>query len=70
MTKKIFIEGMSCEHCVRHVGEALKELSGVNDVSVSLEGKYAIVQLTEPVSDDQIKEAIEEAGYEVIKIEG
>lgn len=69
MTKKIFIEGMSCEHCVRHVSEALQELSGVNEVSVNLEGKYAIVQLTEAVSDNQIKEAIEDAGYEVTKIE-
>jgi len=70
MIKKIFIEGMSCQHCVRHVEEALKELNGVSDVSVSLEGKYAIVQLAEQVSDAQIKEAIEEAGYEIIKIEG
>lgn len=32
MLKKIFIEGMSCNHCVNHVKEALAELkdSGQN----------------------------------------
>jgi len=70
MKKKIFIEGMSCQHCVRHVEEALKELKGVNHVTVSLEEKYAVVDFTEQVSDNQIKETIHEAGYEVIRIEG
>ena len=27
--KKLSIEGMSCQHCVMHVANALKELEGV-----------------------------------------
>ena len=69
MEKKIFIEGMSCQHCVNHVTEALKEISGVKTVDVDLKGKYAIVEADRQIDDSEIKNAIEEAGYEVVKIE-
>ena len=68
MKKQINIEGMSCGHCVKHVEEALGEIKGVNSVKVSLESKNAIVELGSEVNDSQIKEAIEEAGYEVTSI--
>lgn len=67
MKKKILIEGMSCGHCVAHVKEALEGIDGVSAVEVSLEGKYATVE-TE-VNDEILKEAIEEEGYDVLKIE-
>nr|WP_279380698.1 heavy-metal-associated domain-containing protein [Caldicoprobacter guelmensis] len=67
--KKVFIEGMSCQHCVNHVTEALKEISGVKTVDVDLKGKYAIVEADRQIDDSEIKNAIEEAGYEVVKIE-
>ncbi|HHY78348.1 MAG TPA: heavy-metal-associated domain-containing protein [Clostridiales bacterium] len=68
MKKKISIEGMSCGHCVRHVEEALKEIGEVASVEVSLEGKYAIVELSEDVADAKLKEAVEDAGYDVTEI--
>jgi len=68
MKKKILIEGMSCGHCVNHVVEALKEI-GAKDVDVSLEKRLAIAELSEDVTDDVIKAAIDDAGYEVVKIE-
>jgi copper chaperone len=67
MKKKISIEGMSCEHCVAHVKNALEGIDGVSAVEVNLEGKYAIVQTD--VNDEILKEAIEEEGYDVVKIE-
>lgn len=69
MKKKISIEGMSCGHCVNHTREALSELKGVTEVEVNLEGKYAIVEVSQEVSDDAIKAAIEEVGYEVVGIQ-
>ena len=69
MTKKIFIEGMSCEHCVNHVSVALKGLTGVNNVDVNLTKKIAVLDSTQDISDEEIKSAIEDAGYEVTKIE-
>ena len=67
MKKKILIEGMSCNNCVGHVREALEGLDEVTSVNVSLEDKCAIVETT--ASDEVLKEAIEEEGYDVIKIE-
>ncbi|GEQ21801.1 hypothetical protein CBU02nite_23070 [Clostridium butyricum] len=67
MRKKILIEGMSCEHCVAHVKDALEGIDGVSKVEVSLEGKYATVETD--VNDEILKEAIEEEGYDVMKIE-
>ncbi len=69
MKKKIFIEGMSCQHCVNHVTEALKEISGVKSVKVDLAGKYAEVELVHVVEDEKFKEAIDEIGYEFVSVE-
>lgn len=69
MTKKVYINGMSCQNCVSHVKEALLSLTGVKTVEVDLAGKYATVELTETVADDQIKLVIEDEGYEVVSVE-
>lgn len=65
--KKITIEGMSCEHCVAHVKEALESL-GAEKIEVSLEGGYALCETER--SDAEIRSAIEDEGYDTIKIEG
>lgn len=67
MKKKLLIEGMSCNHCVGHVKDALEALEGVTSVEVSLEGNYAIVETT--AVDEVLKEAVEEEGYDVVGIE-
>lgn len=66
--KKVLIEGMSCGHCVRHVKEALEELKGVSKVEVDLASKTATIE--GDVTDAEIKAAIEDAGYDVVRIEG
>lgn len=68
MKKKIIIEGMSCGHCVKHVEGALGEISGVIKADVNLEGKYAAVELEREVPDSVLKNAVEEAGYDVVAI--
>ena len=67
MKKKILIEGMKCEHCVGHVKDALEGLDKVTSVEVNLENNYAMVETTN--SNEELKEAIEEEGYDVVKIE-
>jgi len=67
MKKKILVEGMKCEHCVGHVKEALEGLDKVTSVEVNLKDKYAIVETTN--SNEELKAAIEEEGYDVVKIE-
>ncbi|MGM9934262.1 MAG: heavy-metal-associated domain-containing protein [Clostridium sp.] len=67
MEKKIIIEGMSCNHCVSHVKEALSSIEGVLSVMVNLEGKYALVNVNN-VTDEALKDAIEDEGYDVVEI--
>jgi copper ion binding protein len=69
MIKKIFVEGMSCGHCVNHVREALSELNGVTSVDVDLAAKTAVIEVSADVNDKDIKFAIEDAGYDVAGIE-
>lgn len=69
MKKKIFIEGMSCGHCVKHATEALNEINGMTKVEVNLSGKFAIVEGNDSITDEVIKAAIDEVGYEVVGIE-
>lgn len=66
MKRKIQIEGMSCGHCVAHVREALEEIRGIESVEVSLEEKCATI--VGNAAEDDIKEAIDEAGYDVVSI--
>lgn len=68
MTKVINIEGMSCMHCVNHVKEALTEVEGVKEVQVSLDDNNATVDLDSNVDDETLKNAVINAGYEVVGI--
>lgn len=43
-TIELSITGMTCDHCVRSVTNALKDVPGVEDVTVSLENNEAIVK--------------------------
>ena len=66
MEKIIYIDGMSCHHCSARVQNALNELDGVS-ATVNLEEKSAILTLTKDVSMDMIKEAVEDAGFTLVK---
>ena len=68
MKKTMMIEGMMCQNCVKHVFNALSKVEGVDSVEVDLDGKKAEVVLKDEVSDDVLKEAVTEAGYEVLDI--
>lgn len=67
MEKKIFIEGMSCEHCVKRVKDTLKAIKKVKEVNVEV--GMARVALKKDISDDFFTNVIEDLGYRVIKIE-
>lgn len=68
MKKQINIEGMSCGHCTARVEKSLREVAGVSNVTVSLNQKNAVVELNSDVTDAKLKEAVEDAGYEVTSI--
>jgi copper chaperone len=60
------VQGMSCGHCKSAVETALKELVGVETASVNLEAGIVEVNYdAQQVNVSTLKEAIEEAGYDV-----
>ena len=69
MKKEIlFIEGMSCMHCVKAVEECVKKLEGVISVEVDLKNKKAEIAYNDNViSIHKIKEEIEEEGYNIVE---
>lgn len=64
-TMTILIEGMMCAHCTGRVEKALNEMGGVSEVQVSLENKNAVVKVKDAVTEEQLKQAVADAGYEV-----
>ena len=68
ITKTICIEGMSCGHCSKRVEEALKSVDGVKSVMVSLEEKKAEVILKNDVTNEILKDAVQDIGFEVVDI--
>ena len=67
MTKVMNINGMMCAHCQAHVEKALNAIDGL-EAKVSREDKNATVTLSKDVPDDALKNAVTEAGYEVVSI--
>jgi copper ion binding protein len=64
MKTTILIQGMSCEHCVKHVTEALKSVSGVKKAKVNLKSGKADVDHADSVSLDALKDAVIKAGFQ------
>lgn len=61
------VKGMTCGHCKSSVTGALEELEGVKSVQVDLEGGKASVDYDDSkVNVEQMKEAVEEQGYDVV----
>lgn len=63
--KIISIEGMQCNHCKMTVEKALNSIEGITKVDVNLENKNAIIEYEKDIEDSVIKNAVEEAGFEV-----
>lgn len=68
MEKTMKIEGMMCGHCEARVKQTLDQLDGVAEAVVSHQNGSAVVKLNKEVSDQTLKEAIENQGYKVIEI--
>ncbi len=67
MQKVLKIEGMMCPMCEKHVKNALEALEGVSAVP-NKDTKEAVVTLTKEVSNEALKEAVEQAGYKVLEV--
>lgn len=68
ITKTMHIEGMHCGHCKANVEKALNAISGVS-AEVDLDAKTAQLSMAKMVSDETLKTAVEDLGFEVVQID-
>lgn len=61
----IHIIGMTCQHCVTAVNEALSRVRGVMDVEVNLDSGTATFSEEKPVEMAAVRQAVVDAGYRV-----
>lgn len=66
-TKTMKIKGMTCEHCVNNVTNAINKVAGAS-AKVSLKDKEAIISYDRELSNIELRKAVEDAGYEVISL--
>lgn len=64
--KEVKVVGMHCNSCVNAVQLSLTDVDGIEDAKADLDSGITKIKLdTDKVSDDDIKEAVEEAGFNV-----
>lgn len=66
MTAEVKIKGMMCPHCEAHVKKALEALDGVESAAPDKDAGNAVLTLSQAVSVDAVKAAVEDAGYEFL----
>ena len=69
MRRILTVEGLSCKNCEKQIQNALMELPGVKSVAVDVRTKTAFLESNPNVKNDEIKEAVDGAGYKLIEIE-
>ena len=57
------VSGMTCQHCVASVTEEVGELTGVEQVEVSLDTGALRLTSSQPLDEAAVRGAVEEAGY-------
>lgn len=65
-TQTYDVVGMTCDHCVRSVTEEVSALQGVSEVAVDLASGKVHVTTREPITTEQVREAVAEAGYQLV----
>jgi copper chaperone CopZ len=62
----IKVKGMMCQHCSRRVEEAIKSISGVEDVKLNLADGTVIISGDFDI--DKVEDAIINEGYEMVQL--
>ena len=67
MVKEFNVRGMTCGHCQSSVQNALLNMDGVSSADVDLAtGKVAVTFDETKVTSDDLKQAVEDQGYDVV----
>lgn len=65
MKKTYSVSGMTCSACSLHVEKAAKSVEGVRSASVNLLENRLVVE-SDDISDEQIRQAVRSAGYDLV----
>lgn len=65
--RTVIVEGMTCNHCKSRIESRLNAIDGVS-ARVNRKKKTALVSMEREVSDQQIREVVENAGYQVVEV--
>ena len=66
MKEELRVKGMSCNHCVQSITEALKNLKNIKKVNIDLEKEIVEIEYRKNINLDEVKEIIEDLGFDVI----
>ena len=66
---EIGVGGMKCEHCAKHVQEALEKVENVSSVKVDLKKNRATLMTSKEIDLDQVKTALEEEDFEYLGVQ-
>jgi copper chaperone len=59
------VVGMTCDHCARSVGNEIRKIDGVDDVTVDLVSGLVTVESVGDLAAAEVASAVAEAGYEL-----
>jgi copper chaperone CopZ len=62
------VTGMTCGHCESAVRGEVSKLNGVEQVEVSAAEGRLVVASAQPLSDEDVLAAVDEAGYEAVRV--
>ena len=65
---KINVNGMMCGHCEAHVKKALEAIEGIESAVASHEENTVTITCSKEISEELIKAAVEDAGYEFVGV--
>ena len=65
ITTRYAVKGMTCDHCVSAVSAEVGRVDGVTGVAIDLPSGAVTVTSDGPLDDQAVRDAVDEAGYEV-----
>ncbi|GAA2089833.1 heavy-metal-associated domain-containing protein [Streptomyces albiaxialis] len=60
------VSGMSCAHCENAISEEVSKLDGVSAVKAVASAGEVTVTSAAPLDDEAVREAVDEAGYDLV----
>ncbi len=62
------VTGMTCAHCEAAVRSEVSQLDGVQSIEVSAQTGALVVNSQRPLDDAEVLAAVDEAGYEAVRV--